>query len=158
MDNSESKQVYSLEQKQNELAALLKYADLGKFVEKLKDNKKSILVDQHLELVYDSELLIIEKALASEVTFLFYINLARNKFLDYTEGGRHFLGEERDIDYRDTVDDENNEIYVQRPIDFLTIILKSDIELKNTFLKWMADIRDYRRQIYRTYGTVRKYY
>jgi hypothetical protein len=51
-----------------------------------------------------------------------------------------FLGT-RDIDYQDT-----SEAHFLRPIDFLRLILKSDRELNETFLKWMADIMDYRRQ------------
>ena len=136
----------ALEQKQNELAALLKYADLDKFIHELKDNNKNLT---HLELVYNSELSIIEKALASEITFLFYINLARNRFLDYTDEGRHFLGDKRDTGYKDT-----NEIHTVRPIDFLRTILKSDIELKNMFQRWMADIIHYRAASYRTYRGV----
>jgi hypothetical protein len=137
-----------LEQKQNELAALLKYADLRMFIDELKDNNKN---STHLELAYNSELSIIEKALASEITFLFYINLARNRFLDYTDEGRHFLGDERDTDYRNrfSVDDETGEtveVRIPRPIDYLRTILKSDIEIKNMFQRWMADIMSYRRQ------------
>ena len=128
----------ALEQKQKELGALLKYADLGMFINELKGNNKN---STHLELAYNSELSIIEKALASEITFLFYINLVRNRFLDYTDEGRHFLGDERDTGYKDT-----GEIHIARPIDFLTTILKSDIELKNTFQRWMADIMYFRRQ------------
>jgi hypothetical protein len=78
----------TLEQKQNELAALLKYADLDMFIHELKDNNKN---PTHLELAYNPELSIIEKALASEITFLFYINLARNRFLDYTDEVDIFL-------------------------------------------------------------------
>jgi DNA-binding MarR family transcriptional regulator len=130
-----------LEKKQKELAALLKYADLNKFIQKLKSNKTSVRFDQQLESIYNSELPIMEKALASEITSLFYINLARNRFLDYTDEGRHFLGDERDTGYKDT-----SEYHILKPIDFLRIILKSDKELKNTFLSWMADIRDYRRR------------
>jgi hypothetical protein len=128
----------ALEQKQKELGALLKYADLGMFINELKGNTRN---STHLELAYNSELSIIEKALASEITFLFYINLVRNRFLDYTDEGRHFLGDERDAGYKDT-----GEIHIARPIDFLTTILKSDIELKNTFQRWMADIMYFRRQ------------
>jgi len=107
------------------------------FIDELRDNKNST----HLELAYNSELSIIEKALASEITFLFYINLARNRFLDYTDEGRHFLGDKRDTGYKDT-----NEIHTARPIDFLRTILKSDIELKNMFQRWMTDIIHYRGQ------------
>ena len=95
---------------------------------------------------------IIEKALASEITFLFYVNLARNKFLGYTDEGRHFLGDERDTDYKDTkfldyTDEPHITGYhILRPFEFLRIILKSDNELKNTFLSWMVDIRNYRRR------------
>jgi hypothetical protein len=106
------------------------------FIDELRDNKNST----HLELAYNSELSIIEKALASEITFLFYINLVRNRFLDYTNEGRHFLGDERDTGYKDT-----NEIHTARPIDFLRTILKSDIELKSMFQRWIADIMLYRR-------------
>jgi hypothetical protein len=119
---------------------LLKYADIGRFVDKLKDDKNLTQVDRHIELIYNTELSVIEKALASEITFLFYINLARNKFLDYTDEGRYFLGEERDTG-KDTTD-----FHILKPSDFLRIILKSDKELKNTFLEWMADIRDYRQR------------
>jgi DNA-binding MarR family transcriptional regulator len=142
-----------LKRKRRELAALLKYADLSKFVKMLKD--KNLTQDnQHLELVFNSELSIIEKALASEITFLFYINLAREKFLDYIDEGRHFLGDKRDTDYLDYQDTDYNyqgdletiKIHKQRPIDFLRLILKSDRELSDTFLRWMADIMDYRRR------------
>ena len=108
------------------------------FIDELKGNHKN---STHLELAYNSELSIIEKALASEITFLFYINLVRSRFLDYTDEGRHFLGDERDTDYKDT-----DEIHISRPIDLLRTILKSDIELKNTFQRWMAYIMYYRRQ------------
>ncbi len=126
-----------LEKKQKELSALLKYADLNKFVLGLKNNKSSDRFDQKLESIYSSQLPIIEKALASETTSLFYINLARSRFLDYTDEGRHFLGDERDLDYRD---------YILKPSDFLNIILKSDTELKDTFLELIAGIIDYRRR------------
>jgi hypothetical protein len=133
--------VIALELKQKELAALLKYADLGKFVEKLRDNLNTTKVNVHLKSVYNSELAIIEKALANEITVLFYINLARDRFLDYTDEGRYFLGDERDVEYQDT-----GETHILRPSDFLKNILKSDKELRNTFLGWMADINDYRRR------------
>ena len=130
----------ALVEKEKELAALLKYADIGKFVDMLKNDKNLTQVDRHIELIYNTELSVIEKALASEITFLFYINLARNKFLDYTDEGRYFLGEERDTG-KDTTD-----FHILKPSDFLRIILKSDKELKNIFLEWMADIRDYRQR------------
>jgi DNA-binding MarR family transcriptional regulator len=129
-----------LKRKHRELAVLLKYADLSRFIKKLKD-KNLTQVNQHLELAYNSELSIIEKALASEVTFLFYINLAKEKFLDYTGEGRYFLGDKRDTEYQDTT-----ESHIMRPIDFLRRILKSDREVSDTFLKWMADIMAYHRR------------
>ena len=137
----------ALEQKQNDLAALLKYADLDMVIHELKDDNKN---PTHLELVYDSELSIIEKALASEINFLFYINLARNRFLDYTDEGRNFLGDERDTGYRNRFlkDDERGDIietHISRPVDYLRTILKTDIELKNMFQRWIADITLYRR-------------
>ena len=137
----------ALEQKQNELAALLKYADLDIFIHELKDDNKN---PTHLELVHNSELSIIEKALASEINFLFYINLARNRFLDYTDEGRNFLGDERDTGYRNRFlkDDESGdtiETHISRPVDYLRTILKTDIELKNMFQRWIADIMLYRR-------------
>jgi hypothetical protein len=88
---------------------------------------------------YGAELSIIEKALANEITFLFYINLARNRFLDYTDEGRHFLGDERDIDYKDT-----SKYHILKPVDYLKMILKADRELKNVFLNWIADFKVYR--------------
>jgi hypothetical protein len=66
--------------------------------------------------------------------------LARNSFLDYTYEGRNFLGDERDTEYRDTP-----EYHILRPADFLRIILKSDKELKDTFLGWMSDITNYQQ-------------
>jgi DNA-binding MarR family transcriptional regulator len=144
----------ALELKQKELSALLKYTDLSQFVEKLKDNKNLTEVNQHLKLVYNFELPIIEKALASEITFLFYINLARERFLDYTDEGRNFLGDERDMTYKDYQDKDYNDqghletidIHIQKPIDLLEIILKTDTELMDTFLGWMTNINDYRRR------------
>jgi DNA-binding MarR family transcriptional regulator len=131
----------ALEKKQKELAVLLKYADLGKFVGELKDNKDLMQVDQHMKIIYNSDLTIVEKAFASEITFLFYINLARNKFLDYTEEGRNFLWDERDSGYKNIAD-----YHILKPSDFLKEILKSDRELKNMFLQWIDDIRDYRHK------------
>lgn len=74
--------------------------------------------------------------------------------MDYTDEGRHFLGNERDTDYKDYQDTDYNhqgqlettEIHIQRPIDFLRNILRSDKELKNTFQGWMTDIIVYRRR------------
>jgi len=103
-------------------------------------------VDRHLGLIHNSELSIIEKALASEITFSLYINLARNKFLNYTDEGRYFLGDERDTGYKDSTDLDATDFHILRPSDFLRTILRSDNELKNLFLEWMVNIRDYRQR------------
>jgi hypothetical protein len=67
--------------------------------------------------------------------------LARDRFLDYTDEGRNFLGDERDTDYKDTA-----EYHILKPVDFLKMILKSDKELKNIFLNWIADIKNYHQK------------
>ena len=129
----------ALENKQKELSALLKYVDLAKFVNELSINID--LINRQAKTFYESELSIIEKALSNEITFLFYINLARNRFLDYTDEGRNFLEDERDTDYKDTT-----KCYILKPIDYLKMILRSDKELKNMFLKWIADIKVYHQK------------
>lgn len=142
-----------LEKKQLELAALLRYTDLNKFIQSLKNGTTSVRIDQRLESIYNLELPIMEKSLAREITSLFYINLARNRFLDYTDEGRYFLGDERDIDYQDYQGTDYNyegdletvDIHIQRPLDFLRIILRSDKELKNEFLGLIDNIMDYRQ-------------
>jgi DNA-binding MarR family transcriptional regulator len=131
----------ALENKQKQLAALLKYVDLGRFVGELTINIDFMHNNRQTKTIYDSELSIIEKSLASEITFLFYINLARDRFLDYTDEGRNFLGDERDTDYKDTA-----EYHILKPVDFLKMILKSDKELKNIFLNWIADIKNYHQK------------
>jgi hypothetical protein len=125
---------------EKELAALLKYADLNKFVKNFEGNKISRTI-QDVALIDKSELPIIEIVLANEITFSFYVNLARSKMLEYTDEGRYFLGEEIDADYKDS-----HEFHILRPIDYLRIILKSDKELNNTFLRWITEIWEYHQQ------------
>ena len=38
------------------------------------------------------------------------------------------------------------DFHILKPSDFLRTILRSDNELKNLFLEWTADIRDYRQR------------
>ncbi len=141
-EDDQNAALLALLEKKKELGAFLKYADLRKFVSSLQDKKIFEQANQYLDVIYSSELPTIEKALANEVTFSFYINLARNRFIDYTDEGRYFLGEERDTDYRDTTD-----YHILRPDDFLRMILRSDKELKDMFLGWIADIADYQQRI-----------
>lgn len=120
LDGNNKAWLSALEKKQNELAALLRYIDLWKFVDVLDHDRDSTTIGQHMKTISGSELSIIEKVLASEITFLFYINLARNRFIDYTDEGRNFLGDERDTDYKDTA-----EYHILRPADYLRAILGS---------------------------------
>ncbi|MGA7368441.1 MAG: class I SAM-dependent methyltransferase [Nitrososphaeraceae archaeon] len=54
--------------------------------DELNRNGNATSIAQYVKTIYGSELSIIENVLASEITFLFYINLARNRFIDYTDG------------------------------------------------------------------------
>jgi DNA-binding MarR family transcriptional regulator len=133
--DTNSEILLTLQEKEKELTAFLKYADLGRFVKHLEQ------INQLSDSGYNSELSIIENVLANEITISFYINLVRSKHLDYTDEYKHFLGDERDPDYRDT-----DEYHVLRPADFLRTILRSDTEIKEMFLGLINDIMKYHQQ------------
>jgi hypothetical protein len=117
-------------EKERELSAFLKYADLANYLISLEDKK----TDRGLNSLHNSDLLVIEKAMANEIAFSFYINLSRNELLNYTDEGRNFLLN-RDTAYAEP-----------KPADFLEIILKSDREINDKFLEWLEDILNYQKQ------------
>ena len=113
--------------------------DLGRFIDELKDNNKNITqADQ------DVEISIIEKVLASEITFLFYINLTRNEF-STTQIKVDIFSAMKEIQ----VIQRYSKIYTSRPSDYLRTILKTDIgELRsypwlssNFLIKFPGNIR-----------------
>jgi hypothetical protein len=63
--------ILALLEKKKDLAALLKYVDLSRFVSSLGDKKIFEQANQHIDIIYSSELPTIEKALANEITFTF---------------------------------------------------------------------------------------
>ena len=67
--------------------------------------------------------------------------MARNKRLDYTVESRYFPGEDIDIDYKDT-----EEFHILKSVDYLRLIVKSDRELKNYFLRTIVETCDYHQE------------
>lgn len=133
----------ALHKKEKELISFLRYADLGRFIDRLEAMKViKQQVDQRRESIYNTELRIIEDVLTNEITFSFYVNLIKSEYIDYIDEDKYFLGDERDTEYKDTT-----EYQVIRPADFLRIILKSDREIKETFLGWISDIIKYQQQV-----------
>jgi DNA-binding MarR family transcriptional regulator len=123
----------------SDIELLIVSADLKHFMEYIADHDYSRIYQKSI-------ITALENSFANEISFLFYIVLAR-KAVSLPESGDEYTMPSRQYESMMHSEYAYKQKHVAKPRDLLLWILKRDHEIKDRFMLWIEDSIVYERQI-----------
>jgi hypothetical protein len=165
-DNENSHRVVTLYQKLQEIELMLKYSNPQVFQEELYEEQRKEHTINTLEKIEQidiknniSPIEVLEKSLAKEITFLYYLNLDNDQYIPLLlpNSGYHLMLSEsirsKKSSQKNKIDSYNSKLiprdYIlpKSPKERLLEIMKEDEEIRKWVFGWMKDLVNYQKEV-----------